>query len=300
MSSINFRNIINRLRLITDSFKSNRIFTYALIAISFLYPLFLIITVWDQIQQLNWSKFIGILLICVLNYLISSILQSISWSLILDGNLIDYRLNGSVYYKSMLMHRLPGGFWHWVGRSNLFHMSSVEKAKLIGHSNFIEWIGLWLTGVSVYLFFRFTLVGIFAFILAIGIVSWLIKRFISHTDFIRRGVVIMLIYAVCWVIGGYFLMWLVNGINSNVNISSVRSIQDWTIFGTVSNLFFFVPSGMLVREITLSALLADFFSAKEVLLLGVQLRLVITIADLITATTMLQVIKLVNPKRKVS
>ncbi len=289
---------IKFIRVVFEKIRSSRTFTNTLILISIVYPIILIITVWDKVQQLDWSNFFVVLIFCVLNYSVSSFFQSLNWSLILDGSLRNYHLNGNVYYKSMLMNRLPGGFWHWIGRSSLFEQSSHEERKNVGQSNLIEWIGLWLSGISVYLTTKVLPVGILSFAITIGFISYLYSRFTPRMRTIRRSILIVSIYALCWIIGAIFLMWLINNVENTPDIPLIRAIQNWTIFGSVSNLLFFIPSGMVVREFTLSALLSDILTAKQIILLSVQLRVVITIADIVTASLMLQLIKLFSPKVK--
>lgn len=280
--------------------RKNPGFSKFLTVTSIIYPLILIFLSRKEIAQLDWQAFLRSALVSLLVFYVSMALQNVNWSLIVDGSLKRFWLNSKVYFQTVLMKRLPGGVWHWLGRLSLYESNEIENDSSISSANFIEWLMLILTGLVVYL----ATVNGYLGILAASVVVLLGYRLFSRRDYspsqaLLVSIVVCFLYGVCWVAGGVILHWLIQGVRPEFAPTFQSSLALWSLSSAVGMVFFFFPSGALLRDFSLGALLTRQIEPAKVVLIILQVRLIFLAADFIWSFISLQFIKLIKDQPSV-
>lgn len=288
-----FNSPINKLKKLRNDPRVSKV----LGVVSVIYPLALLYFSRNEILNLDWSAFLGIFLLCILIYNISMSLQNLSWSLIVDGSLANYWFNSSVYFKTVLMKHLPGGVWHWLGRANLYDTESGSKRNSITRANLAEWLFLILSGLSGYAFTLNHWVGISGLFLTILVAFFLLRR--DDRNWISSvflSIILVLTYSICWLVGGLILHWLLVAVNVPGNVSFLHSLGTWCLSSAIGMFFFFLPSGALIRDFTLSALLSKTYEPAKFLLVILQVRIIFLASDFLWSFLSLQLINHMREK----
>ena len=278
-----------------QALRANPWFSRTLFLFSILYPLALLYFSRSEIANISWKTVWVNFLVCLGLYYLSMLLQCLNWSLILHGHTRDLLENSEIYFKTLLMRRLPGGFWHWLGRSNLYSDLGTVEGPDLSRANLREWLGLILTGLACFAATVNLFLGIAVFIMSWLAVSFIVGR--QKTSAPARPVLMLIvfaIYVVCWFLGALILKVLLTGIAAPAGVPFMLSLKVWSLSGAVATLAFFMPNGALIREFTLSALLAPWFDLPKVLLLALQIRIVFTVSDVLFALLSLQILKWVR------
>lgn len=281
--------LIDRLKAL----RKNPTFSKLLSIVSIIYPLLLIYFSRKEILNLDWKSFSHIFLICLGIYYVSMALQNLNWSLIVDGGLARFWLNSKVFYQTVLMKKLPGGVWHWLGRVSFYELNGGEEVSQISSSNFIEWLLLILAGLVGFLFTVNLWLGIAGLLVNLIVGTYLLNRqFANPKKSIFLTGLITLLYGICWLAGSLILHFLLIGVNSGLPVDFKSSAAKWCLSSAISMLFFFFPSGALIRDFSMGALLTKEFEPAKVLLVILQVRIVFLVADFIWSFLSLQFINL--------
>lgn len=282
-------NLIKKLKQLY----ANPCFSKALSIISIIYPLTLIYLSRKEIIKIEWDSFLRVFLLCLLIYYISISLQNIVWSLIIDGKLSRFWSNSQVYFQTVLMKKLPGGVWHWLGRSSIYEVDFPDENRAVSKSNFIEWLILILTGLVGYIFTISPYLGVLSFFITLAITAWLLRRNDkSMIKSIRLAVSIVILYLACWLAGGLILHWLLIEVQSTALVTFKTSFAAWCLSSAISMLFFIFPSGALIRDFSLAALITNQIEPPKISLVILQVRVIFLAADLFWSVVSLQFIKL--------
>lgn len=278
----NLGSLIDKLRDIYNRVKSSKVLSKVLIPLAFVYPIILVFFSWSELIEVNWGLFIGIFYNIVFLYFLSLFVQGVGWSIIVNEGFTHFFSDMEIFYKSILMRRLPGGFWHWIGRSSLYEAVSYKPKKKVGLANWIEWILLLVSGITIYFF---SIKRLFVSIALIGfyiiIIFFLQRKSTRFNPPLFFSLLLFLIYIVSWLLGGSILHILINNLFQKIMIPFWKSVSIWSITGTISTLGFFLPSGLFIRELSLIALLENYLVYSEVILLGLVIRVVFLICDIL-------------------
>jgi len=288
-----FNSLLNKFKSLRNDPKVSRV----LGVISIIYPLALLYFSRKEILNIDWSSFFEIFLLSVLIYNISMSLQNLSWSLIVDGSLANYWFNSNVYFKTILMKRLPGGVWHWLGRANLYDIQKGSESNSITRANLTEWMLLILSGLSGYAFTINRWVGISGLFLTIFVAFLLLRR--DNRNWVcslSLSIILVLMYSVCWLVGGLILHWLLVSINVPGQVSFHHSLGTWCLSSAIGMFFFFLPSGALIRDFTLSAFLSKNYEPAKFLLVILQVRIIFLAADFLWSFLSLRLINYIRDK----
>ncbi len=269
--------LVNTFRKIN----SNKYLSVLLTVLSLVYPLFLLALSWDEIKQIERVNFQPLLLAIGL-YLLSSIIQLLNWVLILKNNLKDIHNDIHIYYLSILMQRLPGGFWQWVGRVNMYnHSTDISSSKTMSASIY-ERILLIISGVGCFLFFIAPWAGILASILFYCLMLFLRK---ANQDnklrFCLLPIIHYLSYFICWLLGGIVLANIVQAIDLVQIFSLTKAFYVWSITGVITLIFFFLPGGLGIRELSLTTLMTPELTIPQAILAALSLRMFFLLMDII-------------------
>lgn len=289
-----FNSLLQKLKSLRNDPRVSKV----LGVISIIYPLALLYFSKNEILNLNWSSFFKIFMLCVLIYNISMSLQNLSWSLIVDGSLANYWFNSNIYFKTILMKRLPGGVWHWLGRANLYDIQQSSERNSITRANLTEWVLLILSGLSGYAFTINYWVGIGGLFLTILVAFFLLLRDDDRKWICQLflSIILVLTYSICWLVGGLILHWLLVSVNSPGDVSFHYSFGIWCLSSAIGMFFFFLPSGALIRDFTLSALLSKYYEPAKFLLVILQVRIIFLAADFLWSFLSLQLINSIRRK----
>lgn len=281
--------LIRKFSEIISKFRANKTINTILIFFSYLYPILLIVISWRDIGDLDLSNFSSPFLISLLFGLISLILQAINWNFIVNRNFSKPINNIEIYFKTLLMRRLPGGFWHWHGRVNLYNNSNTQPTKKISKANAVEFLGLIFSGAIAFLLMEHLYFGLVIFFFSYLILFYLTRE--KHKTLSNYSIPIFLIlsYVVCWLMGGYILHTLYNFVSPTPNLGLNRAISFWVITGTIGTIFFFMPITGIFRELTLTALLSNFLEFSKIILLSLFIRIVLYVCDVILSLIVLGV-----------
>lgn len=258
--------------------RNNKYFTRGLILISILYTGVLFFVSIDELKQIDWRVYSSVIVIVFFVVGVSIWLQALSWALIMKTDEFPLRYHLLIYFKTLLMKRLPGGVWHWVGRNQLY-TEEVDGKKVGMKGNVIEWLGLLMSGLSLFAITHDASYGLIIAILLFVIYQIIYVKWFNNS--IKLSVVIFFIYTVCWVLGSFMIFLLITEGFHVIPFTFQQAVNTWTANGTFATLLFFLPSGIIVKEFTLVFLLDGVLSFNAVILLSLQLRILMLIAEIL-------------------
>lgn len=260
---------------------------YALTAAALLYlaGLLLYSELWTQ--EIDWRAYAIAGLLAIGIYLLSLMVQFLVWARLLSfHHRVGWR-DVQIYSQMILMRRLPGGVWHWIGSTAMYSATTNVSARTALLANFWQWSLLILVAIGVFtagmdrgpIGLRILLTG-----LAIGTA---IALAMTWQPSVRPRVLRLAeaglwtaLYAVAWFLGGTILYLFVK-VAGGDQFGLLEASRVWAVAGGVSLLVIVVPSGLGIREITLTWLLRLHLAQPTALLVALLLRLVFTLADVI-------------------
>lgn len=285
-----------RLVDLFNRIRNDKTIAKILSVVSYLYPLVLLYLSWEEIKTIDWQGFALVFLYSLLLYYVSMFLQNVDWSLILEGNLRHFHENSEIYFKTVLMKRLPGGFWHWLGRTNLYQSSnSGVTPGRISSSNLFEWLILILSGLSCYVLARSLPLGLAALGVTYLVGLLILKKSPQRSELNYWSLLLMLvIYVVCWFLGAAILYMLLSNVSAEAGITFPLALSAWALSSAFGMLVFILPSGAIIRDLSLTALLSAALEPSKVFLVALQIRIIFIVADILWATLSLQLLKIVK------
>jgi len=251
----------------------------------------------SEIMSINWVDFWRIFTSSFLLYFISLLLQSLNWSLTIDGSLTNFIKNSEAFFRSILLQRIPGGFWHWLGRINFYReyepVQSKNTNEKVKFANLYEWLLSILTGMSIFLWTKNYLAGIISSIFCFLLLITLFQR-IEKKEGINLSLPLLtiLIMLVRWGLGFLTLSLLINNMMYLDAITPTFVLATWTLSSSIGMATFFFPSGGLVRDFTLTALLAPIMPLQKVFLLAAELRIIFLASDLLSSGINLAILEI--------
>lgn len=280
MNNLSATTIIDKIISFGKSVRNHRFFTRGLILASILYTGVLFFVSIDEIKQVDWRGFSSVIVIVFFVVGVSIWLQALSWALIMKTDEFPLRYHLLIYFKTLLMKRLPGGVWHWVGRSQLY-TEGIDGKKVGMKGNVIEWLGLLMSGLSLLAITYGVSYGFIIAILLFVIYQILYVKWFKINNSIKLSVIIFFIYTVCWVLGSFMIFLLITKGFHVIPFTFQQAVKTWTANGAIATLFFFLPSGIIVKEFTLVFLLDGVLSLNAVIFLSLQLRILMLIAEIL-------------------
>lgn len=291
------RTLVQRISKIITALQRNEKINAFLIAFSYLYPIILIAISWKDIGDLDFSNFANPFLLSLVFGFVSLILQAMNWNIIVGNKYSNLTNNIEIYFKTLLMRRLPGGFWHWHGRVSLYNNAIEQTSNKIGKANTIEFLGLVLSGATTFLLVEYFCWGWMLFFFSYLVLFYLGKE--KHKKRVAKyfvPLILLLSYMICWLMGGLILHTLLTYISPKISITLLKSIAFWVITGTVGTVFFFMPVTGIFRELTLTALLSPYLDFSKIILLSLLIRVILYLCDVSVSLIGLGLIALNNKK----
>jgi hypothetical protein len=260
---------------------------YLLIIAAFGYIGVILILQGPQLRDIPWRDYWVACLITLGLYLLSLLVQFFNWTRMLsyhhDINIQDL----IIYFKVLVLRRLPGGVWHWVGRAALYSGVTEVSPRAIMMANFMEWTLLLLTaaGIAVLgLDSPVFAVNIAFTVVIIGLAIYIATRWKSSTSEsevrLCEGFIWVSLYALSWVIGGLVVFAFVKTAGSSP-ITWWETTWIWALTGGSSLLVIIVPTGLGIREIALLLLLKPYLQTTDALIVAMLIRFTFTLADIL-------------------
>ena len=241
---------------------------------------------------------IGMFLAASLVYAGDLALAIVGWSLIVGtlGELWNWRQHFRIYCITAITRPLPGTMWYMLGRIFMYERLRVPRSITVIAGGLelattilggllvavVTWpIALSGHEINPAWFVAGLLLG--ALLLNPSILRVLIRRVSPQSTPLdlryRQLFGWMLLYAVVWCGGGGILFVLATTIHPLPLTMLVTVIGIWSTSGLVSLLFSFVPFGLGVQELALSALLAPYVGGGEAIVIALLMRGVLTINE---------------------
>ncbi|MCL4458354.1 MAG: lysylphosphatidylglycerol synthase domain-containing protein [Chloroflexi bacterium] len=281
-----------------------RVITALLVALTFVFLGYSLYQSWHELSRYEWAVNYLYLSFSFLLYPITFLLLAWGWSSIIRGlgAACGFWLNLQIYAQAALAKRIPGTLWYVAGRVYLYNQQGVHRSvTLMG--TFIEIALIILSGASLSLltipFYFETVNNQIGFFMVLPLLSVLILaspkivsamgRFFWRMD---RGqsaslpemkiadiLGCLLIYIVTWVLGGVVLYCLTKAIYPLEVQQLPQIISVWVVAGTISSVVLFAPSGLGVREISLSLLLSRYLPLSIAIVVALLFRVLLTLGE---------------------
>lgn len=262
---------------------------YILVFVAISYLAFLLFNNWEQLNQIPWQKYWAAGLISLLLYLLSLLPQVVIWIRMMSFHHKSGWQDFKIFFQGMLLRRIPGGIWHWVGRVSIYSGTTNIPPKTVLYANFWEWILVILIGVGI-IFAGESIHDVLGPIAVIGsLISWGLAIGLAYKWFpqtrsrskrLLESIGWITFYSFAWIMGG-LIVYVFSRSTDATNLNILSSIWIWAVTGTLSWVLIIVPSGLGVREITLTTLLQPYMSTSNALVIAIAIRLVFLIADIL-------------------
>jgi hypothetical protein len=265
-------------------------FGYLLSMASFAYIVVLLVYGWIQLQNIDWGSYILPIMGALLIHLLSSIIQFFVWTRLLMEHHNAGWEDIAIYSRVLMLRRLPGGIWHWIGRATMYAESSQVPAKTTGVANFMEWALLILTAAIfaagkaeiLPILVRLSLMLLFLG-LAIGMsFSWQSVAS-SRVKRLAESLLWIFTYGIAWGLGGLVMYWF--GYTTSLQFNSINALDlasatwIWATAAGGSMILVFIPLGLGIREISLTWLLQFYVPPVGALAIALLIRFTFTLGD---------------------
>jgi uncharacterized membrane protein YbhN (UPF0104 family) len=259
----------------------------ALTVAAFVYIIILLIYSGFQIVEINWRLYWQAAVISLVLYFISLLIQFFVWVRMLSFHNKASWQDVVIYTRVILLRRLPGGVWHWVGRTAMYTESTPIPSRVIMVCSFLEWAMLILVAGSIAIagfdflsiYLRLTISVVLLVLATILGFSW---QPTMRNWFWRmaESVLWVAIYAAAWLLGGmiFYTFFLATG---GEGLSWLRAWWVWAIAGGSGMLLFIIPGGSGIREILLTWILRPYLPPAAVILMAILIRILFILGDVI-------------------
>jgi hypothetical protein len=239
-----------------------------------------------QIRSINMKDYWTASLLTLSFYLLSLLAQLFIWMRLLSfHHEIGWR-DIVIYSRTIVLRRLPGGIWHWLGRTALYVGTTKVPGRVVIGANFLEWILLFLIASSIGLFGwsdLSILVRIAGGSAAAAAALWLAYQWQPDRLFAPRiieSLAWLCLYTAAWILGGLIVYVFVIAAGG-LEIHLFQAVWIWALAGGVSMFMVIIPAGMGIRELTLVWLLAPYLPASSALIVALLIRFSFLLADVL-------------------
>lgn len=260
---------------------------YALSIAALIYLGGLLIYTGVQVKDFNPAAYWRACLTALGLYLVSLLLQFIVWARLLSSHHKISWQDMAIYSQSILLRRLPGGIWHWLGRSALYSGTTKVSGRVVMLANFTEWAMLLLVAGGIFFAGLTDISPVLRWLLTvllIGLALILATAWQTTNKAVPKrlteGVLWVAFYGLSWVMGG-LITWAFVQSAGGEQLDWITSTWIWAVTGGSSLLIVFIPAGLGVREITLTWLLRPYLPPSGALIIGVLIRLTFILADIL-------------------
>jgi hypothetical protein len=263
---------------------------------------------WNEILIFPWKVNIGIVLLIPLIHSVTLGTTFWAWHLMVRrlGGFSDLRSSLYFYYVSNLAKRLPTSLPYIGGRLVMYKEVGVSGSAMMNCivlENLLIGIGGVITFLIFLPFYTKVPAGIVTPMVAVGLGSigiliirpqllveltnWILRRFKREglTRVPNRSDILIWtgIYTLPWLIGGICFWFAPRALSTITGINLVDAIEISTLSTLVSLLYFIVPGGLALKEMTASALMTIWMPFSAALVITMVYRLLHTVNEILWA-----------------
>ncbi len=240
-----------------------------------------------EIRSIEWHKYWAPTLLSLGYYGISLLIQFFIWTRIISFHRKITWKDAAIYARVILIRRLPGGIWHWVGRTAMYSEDASSNNRMIVLANFLEWgilllvaIGMAFTGLEIIpLALRLDLPGLFFGFALYLAYTW---QPADRNKFSRalESLVWAAVYALSWGLGGLIFYAFAEAAGVQ-GIGWLKAVWVWSITGGSSMLLFIVPGGSGIRELLLAFIMQPYMPMASAVFVGILVRITFILGDVL-------------------
>jgi hypothetical protein len=254
---------------------------------------------------IDWHAYLLASLATLGLYLVSLLPQFFVWARLFSfHHRVGWR-DMEIYARMILVRRLPGGIWHWLGRATLYTATTSVRTEVVLFGNLTEWGMLILIagGISVIELFAAPIsVRILLSVLMVGgavslAVTWQPRSRVWWRRLTEASLWVFL-YGFAWFIGGFILYLFARASGAN-QLNLATAVGLWSLTGGVSMIITILPV-IGVQEVSLVFLLQPYLPASAALIVALLLRLLFTVSDVLWGLAGWAIASLALRKRTVS
>lgn len=261
---------------------------------------------WSGKQTISFQQLIhSIGLTTILNisliYAVLLLITVIGWGWIIGtlSGIWAWPQHFCIYCITSITRRLPGTIWYLWGRAVMYQSLGVARAQTVLASG-LELAAIIMGGLLAALLTWPLTIGtqhlnpawvIAGLCLGAGLLNpvvlrWAIKRIgkqaIPPVGY-NHLVAWVVLYATIWLLGAGMLFVLTNAVHP-LPISMAPTLMSiWASSGLISFLLSFIPIGLGIQELTLTALLSSVVGVDKALIIALLMRAVLTLNEILWA-----------------
>lgn len=260
---------------------------YLLTASAFIYLLSIIVT-GDLLSGLSRISIDpGTIITILLFYLLALVLQYLVWTRFASiYRKIDWH-DVDIFSRTIFMRRLPGGFWHWLGRTALYaHDEKLDEMRVV-QGNFVEWFFQLLSGtlLLIWISHEFPIIVRIAVPMPLMVIAYQILRTwhppgTSLQRILGNLLSILVLYTLIWSLS-VLIFYFVLRMTPSDSIALPQITRIWLTAGLSGVLTIPMPAAFGIQEAILTIQLQDLITKESALLLAILLRGIYIISDFI-------------------
>ena len=261
----------------------------------------------EVLQSYDWNIQVHYLLYAWLFFCIDLLIALWGWHTIVAKftQFSNFRQSSKIVLHANLARRIPGTIWYIASRAVLYETHGIKKRiiSMLGGLELILFVSsgiiisllslpFWEIPIEVFeqliaskLIFGISISSIF--LIHPSILSWMWKRFAPSSPQAKLtwndALSWLLIYGLSWIVGGAVLFCVANMFKfASLNLL-MTYVGIWTLAGTVSLVGAIVIPFIGLREVSLIILLVALFPFPVALIIGIVIRLIWLLGELIFA-----------------
>ncbi len=270
---------------------------------SFLFLGFGLYSNWQELAQHEWNIDYRYLLASSAIYPVSFLLIASIWSQVISrlGGFSDYFRNLQIYCYSGLAKYIPGAFWYVLGRAYFYEKEGIAKS-LTALGSLWELALAAFSGLAVYLCLMVYSGQVYAgplnylllLLVPLGFVVLYPSGFSAALEYFlkkRTGNISLIrsrdswtwtaLYALAWLLGG-LAFYLQANMVFPVPLAHLPAVASFLVIsGVISQLAFFIPAGLGIREVSLSLLLSAYVPFGIAVVIALVFRLWMTLSEVL-------------------
>jgi hypothetical protein len=257
---------------------------------------YLIYRNWPMITAYRWQLDYVQLALTLVFHLCAFVIAIVGWHSLINrlAGAGDLRLNAKIYCYSAVARRLPGIAWDIATRVVMYDQAGVSKL-LAGVASVLELVLITLAGTVFYIALtpitasQASELGSWPLIIALAVgailshprvITWLVRKLrsdalpisLTYGDTVRW----LSIYVLAWITSGLVLYATVRSVYDLSSQYLLQVIADWTLAGVLTSFVNFVPSGLGLKEVTLTLLMSRYMPEHIAVTAAIFMRLLMT------------------------
>lgn len=268
-------NLIDRASSISSRW---RWLNYLATGATFVFLLWIFWRNWQSLDHENLGSIGFAVLGCFLLYPLSFLLQIAAWIKLVEQKQPLWQ-HVEIYVRTHLMRRLPGGLWHWAGRTTLYRNTVGASSRSTIRASVIEWVFLLLASAASYGLFGMSIPSTLLGLLLAGLALIAAVLLMHQAGRTLEAIIYLPLYCIAWWLGGLMVYWLSQS-NPQSNLTLYSAIASWAVSGGVSLASFFLPAGIGLRELSLTFFLGQYMPISSAITVAILLRVIFVVGDL--------------------